>query len=206
MPADVFWLAPRTAVEQLGQRRRCVGAQRIGMRDDLELPLGAADRRHLRDAGTGQQPRGGPRCRRPCAASADRRRSDEIAKNRISPMIDEIGASTGRSTCGGSVPPTSASFSATSCRAMKMSVPQSNSTQTTAMPTAVADRTRRTPEAPLMALSIGKRDQRLHLLGRHAVALGEDRDRRRGEVGKDVDRHLPRRPRAGGEQSTPTAR
>ena len=81
--------------------------------------------------------------------------SDEIAKNRISPMIDEIGASTGRSTCGGSVPPTSASFSATSWRAMKMSVPQSNSTQTTAMPTAVAERTRRTPEAPLIALSIG---------------------------------------------------
>ena len=43
--------------------------------------------------------------------------SDEIAKNRISPMIDEIGASTGRSTCGGSVPPTTASFSATSWRA-----------------------------------------------------------------------------------------
>ena len=39
---------------------------------------------------------------------------------------------------------------------MKMSVPQSNSTQTTAMPTAVAERTRRTPDAPLIALSIGK--------------------------------------------------
>ena len=36
-----------------------------------------------------------------------------------------------------------------------MSVPQSNSTQITPMPTAVADRTRRTDEAPLMALSIG---------------------------------------------------
>ena len=33
---------------------------------------------------------------------------------------------------------------------MKMSVPQSNSTHTTAMPTAVADRTRRTPDAPLI--------------------------------------------------------
>ena len=70
-------------------------------------------------------------------------------------MIDEIGARTGRSTCGGSVPPTSASFSATIWRAPKMSVPQSNSTQTTAMPSAVAERTRRTPEAPLMAASIG---------------------------------------------------
>ena len=36
-----------------------------------------------------------------------------------------------------------------------MSVPQSNSTQTTAMPTAVAERTRRTPDAPLIAASIG---------------------------------------------------
>ena len=44
--------------------------------------------------------------------------SDESAKKRISPMMDEIGASTGLSTCGGSVPDTSASFSATSCRAM----------------------------------------------------------------------------------------
>src|SRR5688572_22445526 len=36
-----------------------------------------------------------------------------------------------------------------------MSVPQSNSTQMTPTPTAVAERTRRTPDAPLMALSIG---------------------------------------------------
>ena len=71
-------------------------------------------------------------------------------------MIDDTGASTGRSTCGGSVPPTSASFSATTCRARKMSVPQSNSTHTTAMPSAVAERTRRTLDAPLMALSSGR--------------------------------------------------
>ena len=70
-------------------------------------------------------------------------------------MIDEIGARIGCSTCGGSVPLTSVSFSATIWRARKMSVPQSNSTQTTAMPTAVAERTRRTPDAPLIAASIG---------------------------------------------------
>ena len=70
-------------------------------------------------------------------------------------MMDETGASTGRSTWGGSVPPTSANFSATTCRARKMSVPQSNSTQTTAIPSAVAERTRRTLDAPLMALSRG---------------------------------------------------
>src|SRR5262245_3868268 len=37
-----------------------------------------------------------------------------------------------------------------------MSCPQSNSTQITATPTAVAERTRRTPEAPFRADSIGK--------------------------------------------------
>ena len=71
-------------------------------------------------------------------------------------MMEETGASTGRSTWGGREPPTSASFSATICRARKMSVPQSNSTHTTAMPSAVAERTRRTFDAPLMALSSGK--------------------------------------------------
>jgi hypothetical protein len=36
-----------------------------------------------------------------------------------------------------------------------MSIPHANSTQTTEMPTAVDDRTRRTPEAPLSAASMG---------------------------------------------------
>src|ERR687891_1007176 len=36
-----------------------------------------------------------------------------------------------------------------------MSVPHSNSTQTTEIPVAVEDRTRRTPEAPLTVVSIG---------------------------------------------------
>src|SRR5918995_3730075 len=36
-----------------------------------------------------------------------------------------------------------------------MSIPQSNSTQMTEIPVAVEDRTRRTPEAPLTAVSIG---------------------------------------------------
>ena len=70
-------------------------------------------------------------------------------------MIDEIGARIGRSTCAGSVALTSESFSDTIWRAIRISVPQSNSTHTTAMPTAVAERTRRTPDAPLIALSIG---------------------------------------------------
>ena len=70
-------------------------------------------------------------------------------------MIDEIGASIGRSTWAAALALTSVSFSATTWRARKMSVPQSNSTQTTAMPTAVAERTRRTSEAPLIAASIG---------------------------------------------------
>ena len=57
-------------VEQLGQRH-VVGAQRIRMRDDLELPLGAADRRHLRHAGHGQQP------------APDRRVGDGAQRQRI---------------------------------------------------------------------------------------------------------------------------
>lgn len=71
-------------------------------------------------------------------------------------MIDETGASAGRSTPSGRVSATLASFSATVCLARKMSSPQSNSTHTTATPTAVAERTRRTPLAPFMAASIGK--------------------------------------------------
>ena len=41
-------------VQQLGDRD-VVGAQLVGVRDDLELPLGAADRRDLRDAGDREQ-------------------------------------------------------------------------------------------------------------------------------------------------------
>jgi hypothetical protein len=37
-----------------------------------------------------------------------------------------------------------------------MSVPHSNSAKTTAIPTPVDERTRRTPEAPLSAVSMGK--------------------------------------------------
>ncbi len=74
----------------------------------------------------------------------------------ISPMTDEIGASTGAETPAGRPPATTCSFSATICRARKMSVPHSNSTQTTAIPWAVEERTRRTPVAPLTAVSIGK--------------------------------------------------
>lgn len=56
----------------------------------------------------------------------------------------------------GSVAATAWSFSETIWRARKMSVPQSNSTHTTAIPCAVEERTRRTPVAPLTAVSIGK--------------------------------------------------
>ena len=82
-------------------------------------------------------------------------RSEEIAKNRISPMMDDGGARTGRSTSGGNWPATVLIFSLTIWRAPRMSVPHSNSTQTTEMPTAVAERTRRTPDAPFTAVSTG---------------------------------------------------
>ena len=98
------------------------------------------------------------------------------------------------------MPLTSDSFSATSWRAMKMSVPQSNSTHTTAMPTrsgrADTPDARRAVDGALDR----ERDERFHLLRRHAVAFGEDRHRRRRQIREHVDRHLPRRPHAGGEQ------
>src|SRR5687768_638356 len=70
-------------------------------------------------------------------------------------MIDDTGARNGGSTPGGSDPETRVSFSVTVCRARVMSWPQLNSTHTTATPTAVAERTRRTPAAPLSDDSIG---------------------------------------------------
>ena len=78
-----------------------------------------------------------------------------IARNRTSPMADAWGAMIGGSTSGGRLPRTKPSFSATICRSARMSVPHSNSTHTTEKPTAVADRTRRTPEAPFIAVSMG---------------------------------------------------
>ena len=70
-------------------------------------------------------------------------------------MIEDTGARNGGATPGGNEPETSVSFSVTVCLARWIGSPQSNSTQTTATPTAVADRTRRTPPAPLSADSIG---------------------------------------------------
>src|SRR5688500_6058880 len=73
----------------------------------------------------------------------------------ISPITLEMGASTGAVTPVGSCDDSVCSFSATICRARKMSVPQSNSTHTTEIPCAVDERTRRTPVAPFTAVSIG---------------------------------------------------
>ena len=82
--------------------------------------------------------------------------SDVSAMNRISPMTEEMGAMTGLSAPGGSEGAASCSFSPTIWRAWKMSVPQSNSTQTMDRPTAEAERTRRTPGEPLSDVSTGK--------------------------------------------------
>ena len=121
-------------------------------------------------------------------------------------MIEEIGARIGRSTCGGRLALTSVSFSATTWRARKMSVPQSNSTQTTAMPTAVAERTRRTSEAPLIAASIGNVTSVSISSGAMPRPSVEDRDRRRRQIGEDIDRHAASRPGAGAARAAPTAR
>ena len=74
---------------------------------------------------------------------------------RISPITLETGASTGAEIPVGSAADTVCSFSATICRARKMSVPQSNSTHTTEIPCAVDERTRRTPVAPFTDVSMG---------------------------------------------------
>ena len=71
-------------------------------------------------------------------------------------MIEETGASTGGGRSGGRLGATVWSFSVTIWRARKMSVPQSNSTQMTAIPWAVEERTRRTPVAPFTEASTGK--------------------------------------------------
>ena len=77
------------------------------------------------------------------------------ATNITSPMIEEIGASAGGSTASGSADSTVGRRSATACRARWTSAPQSKSTRITATPTDVVERTRRTPDAPASADSIG---------------------------------------------------
>ncbi len=72
-----------------------------------------------------------------------------------SPISDDTGAITGV-TPAGSRSRTSCSRSATTCRSWMTSVPQSNSTQTTDSPMPEADRTRRTPAAPVSWYSIGR--------------------------------------------------
>ena len=75
---------------------------------------------------------------------------------RTSPRIDDCGPSTGALTPSGICSPTAASFSLTIWRARYISVPQSNSTQTTEKPWVDCDLTRRTPVLPFTAVSIGK--------------------------------------------------
>ena len=64
---------------------------------------------------------------------------------------------------------------------------------------------RRGPHPPYTRCTVDrrldrKRDERLHFLGRHTVAFGQNRDRRRRQVGKHVDRHVASGPQAGSEQ------
>ena len=71
-------------------------------------------------------------------------------------MIEVMGARTGVVTSSGSRADTGCSLSLTICRARKISVPQSKSTQTMLIPWAELERTRRTPAAPFTAVSMGK--------------------------------------------------
>ena len=120
--------------------------------------------------------------------------------NSTSPMIDETGARNGGSTLGGNEPETSVSFSVTVCRARLMSCPQSNSTHTTATPTAVAERTRRTPAGAVQRRFDRERDQRLDLERVHARRFGQDRHRRRREIRQHVERNTRRGPAAPHEE------
>ena len=70
-------------------------------------------------------------------------------------MMEETGASFGTWACAGSLSATAGKRSATDRRAWFTSMSQSNSTHTTANPTVAAERTRRTPGAPLTAASSG---------------------------------------------------
>ena len=111
-------------------------------------------------------------------------------------MIDDTGARNGGSTPGGSEPATSVSFSVTVCRARATSCPQSNSTHTTATPTAVAERTRLHADRSVQRRFDRKRDEWLDLERVHARRLDEDRDGRRRQIGQHVERHARRGPAA----------
>ena len=87
---------------------------------------------------------------------ACRKSGPRTPKNNTSPIMEEMGARTGCPTSGGSRLPTSCSFSLMICRARYTSVPQSNSIQTMEKPIEEAERTRRTPVAPFMTVSIGR--------------------------------------------------
>ena len=134
--------------------RDLVRRQPRRIEDDLVLFLLASGRDDLRHAGDREQ------------AAPDDRLRDRAKFQRRVPIrfqIDEQDLAHDRGNrrekrrldVGGSEPDTSVSFSATVWRARLMSWPQSNSTQTIATPTAVAERTRRTPAAPFSADSIG---------------------------------------------------
>jgi hypothetical protein len=114
----------------------------------------------------------------------------------ISPITLDTGASTGAAIPSGSEAATVCSFSATICRSRKISVPQSNSTQTTEIPCAVDERTRLTPVAPFTAVSMGKVTSASTSSGAIPCASVRTVTVGAGEVGKDVDRHAPRRPRS----------
>ncbi len=73
----------------------------------------------------------------------------------ISPRIEDCGPRVGEPTPGGSCDAISESFSLTVWRARYTSSFQSNSIHTTEKPVAEEERTRRTPDAPLSAVSIG---------------------------------------------------
>ena len=194
-PPDAFAFEPAAACTTSLERHACgEHARRVG--EHLVLLHLAADRDHLRDARHGEQP------------AADRPVGDRaqlLARVlrcpvrpiiMISPMTDDTGASTGAAMPAGSALGDGLQLLGDDLpRAEDVGAPVELDPHD-------GDALRgRRAHAPHAGGAVHRRldrerDERLDLLRRHAVRLGEHRDRRRGEVGEDVDRHARRRPRA----------
>ena len=109
-------------------------------------------------------------------------------------MLETNGESFGGPTPAGSVLPSSERRSEMPWRAMCTSMLSANVIVTTESPGMDSERMVARPDVPFTAFSTGLRDQFLDLLGRKPGRFGLDVDFRRHEVGKNIERRVPRRP------------
>jgi len=183
-----------------------VRAQRVGVRHDLELSLVTAGRRHLRDPRDGHQPapdrRVGDRPQRHLVHGVrvvgregeeedlahDRRDGSEHGWIDLGRQV----AGHQRQLLGHELP-----------RGIDVGAPVELHPDHRDADRGGRSHATDARGAVDRALD-GKGDEGLHLVGRHAVALGEDRDGGRRQVGEDVDRHAAGRPDARGQQQRGT--